>query len=55
MRLMAWMLFASVFVAAPAAAQPPRTNYANLLKEGDAVLHDFRFADGERLLEVRIH
>jgi homoserine O-acetyltransferase len=43
---------ALVLAAAPAAAQ---SDYAGRLKEGDAVLRDFRFADGERLAELRIH
>jgi homoserine O-acetyltransferase len=38
--------------AGPAAA---RSDYAARLKEGDAVLRDFRFASGERLAELRIH
>jgi homoserine O-acetyltransferase len=44
---------ALLFAAAPAAAQAP--DYAARLKEGDAVLRDFRFGTGERLSEVRIH
>jgi homoserine O-acetyltransferase len=32
-----------------------QTDYAARLKEGDAVLRDFRFASGERRAEVRIH
>jgi homoserine O-acetyltransferase/O-succinyltransferase len=38
--------------AGTAAAQ---TDYAARLKEGDAVLRDFRFRSGERLAELRIH
>ncbi|HYI38871.1 MAG TPA: alpha/beta fold hydrolase [Allosphingosinicella sp.] len=38
--------------AGAAAAQP---DYAARLKEGDAVLRDFRFAGGERRAELRIH
>src|SRR6185437_12574348 len=52
MRLRLWTLFALALAAAPAAAQG---SYAGRLKEGDALLRDFRFADGERLPEVRIH
>jgi homoserine O-acetyltransferase len=40
-------------LAAPAAAQVP--DYAARLREGDVVLKDFRFADGERMAELRIH
>lgn len=39
--------------AAPAAGQAP--DYAARLRDGDVVLKDFRFADGERLPELRIH
>jgi homoserine O-acetyltransferase len=46
-------LAAGLLAAAPAAAQGP--DYAARLKEGDAVLKDFRFASGERLPELRIH
>jgi homoserine O-acetyltransferase len=52
MRPRFWMSLALALAAAPAAAQ---SSYANRLKEGDAVLRDFRFADGERLAEIRIH
>ena len=38
--------------AGAAAAQP---DYAAQLKEGDAVLRDFRFGSGERMAELRIH
>jgi homoserine O-acetyltransferase len=38
--------------AGNAAAQP---DYAARLKEGDAVLRDFRFGSGERMAELRIH
>jgi homoserine O-acetyltransferase len=38
--------------AGAAAAQP---DYSARLKEGDAVLRDFRFASGERMAELRIH
>jgi homoserine O-acetyltransferase len=54
MRLKTWILFAlaGMLAAVPAAAQGL---WADRLKDGDAVLRDFRFADGERLPEVRIH
>src|SRR4051794_8409168 len=52
MRLRFWMTLALALATAPAAAQ---NGYADRLKEGDAVLRDFRFADGERLAEIRIH
>jgi homoserine O-acetyltransferase len=39
--------------AAPASAQAP--DYAARLKEGDAVLRNFRFRSGERLEALRIH
>jgi len=35
-----------------AAAQ---TDYSSQLKEGDAILRDFRFGSGERLAELRVH
>jgi len=38
-----------------AAAASAQTDYAAQLKEGDAVLRDFRFASGERMAELRIH
>jgi homoserine O-acetyltransferase len=43
---------AALVAAGPTFAQP---NYAARLKEGDAVLRDFRFGSGERLAELRIH
>jgi homoserine O-acetyltransferase len=43
----------AAFVSAGAAAEP--VDYAARLKEGEAVLRDFRFGSGERLAEVRIH
>jgi homoserine O-acetyltransferase len=55
MRLRFWTMFAAVLLAAPAAAQGPQAPYADRLKEGDAILRDFRFVDGEQLPEVRIH
>jgi homoserine O-acetyltransferase len=45
----------AVAAQAPAAPAPARSDYAAQLKEGDAVLRDFRFASGERLPELRIH
>jgi homoserine O-acetyltransferase len=44
---------AGLLAAAPATAQD--SDYAARLKEGDAVLKDFRFASGEHLAELRIH
>jgi len=44
---------AALAPAAPAAAQAP--DYAAQLRDADVVLKDFRFADGERLAELRIH
>jgi homoserine O-acetyltransferase len=46
------LALAAALAAAPAGAQG---GYAERLKEGDALLRDFRFAHGERLPEVRIH
>jgi homoserine O-acetyltransferase len=54
-------LATALVAAAPAPAQAPAPapvqapDYASRLKEGDAVLKDFRFASGERLGELRIH
>ncbi|HEU0099287.1 MAG TPA: alpha/beta fold hydrolase [Allosphingosinicella sp.] len=42
----------ALVAAGSAAAQP---DYAAQLKEGDAVLRDFRFASGERMGQLRIH
>jgi homoserine O-acetyltransferase len=54
MRLVCRLIAAAALsLAAPAAAQAP--DYAARLREGDAVLKDFRFADGERIAELRIH
>lgn len=54
MRLLSsFLLAAALLVAAPGAAQP--ADYAAQLKEGDAVLRDFRFGSGERMAELRIH
>jgi homoserine O-acetyltransferase len=49
------VLAAAAFAAAtvPAAAQAP--DYAAQLRDADVVLKDFRFADGERIAELRIH
>ena len=44
---------ALALLAAPAIAQGP--DYAARLKEGDALLKDFRFASGERMPHLRIH
>ncbi|MFL6844148.1 MAG: alpha/beta fold hydrolase [Allosphingosinicella sp.] len=43
---------AALVASGPAFAQP---DYAARLKEGDAMLRDFRFGSGERLAELRIH
>jgi homoserine O-acetyltransferase len=54
MRLVSGLLAAAaIAVAAPAAAQGP--DYAAQLRDADVVLKDFRFADGERIAELRIH
>ncbi|HEX5183370.1 MAG TPA: alpha/beta fold hydrolase [Allosphingosinicella sp.] len=55
MRPRLWTMLAAVLLAAPAAAQAPHSSYADRLTEGDAMLRDFRFTDGERLPELRIH
>ncbi|MDB5693538.1 MAG: alpha/beta hydrolase family protein [Alphaproteobacteria bacterium] len=56
MRLGFLLIFVLALAPAPAAASADApASYAERLKEGDAILHDFRFADGERLPEVRIH
>lgn len=44
---------AALLGSGPASAQPP--DYSSRLKEGDALLRDFRFVSGERLAELRIH
>jgi homoserine O-acetyltransferase len=54
MRLVSRLIAAAFLAAAaPAAAQAP--DYAARLRDADVVLRDFRFADGERLAELRIH
>lgn len=56
MRLLAPILLSlALLFEAPAAAQPSATDYAAQLKEGDAVLRDFRFGSGERMADLRIH
>src|SRR4051812_11547462 len=53
--------FAMLCLPAAAAAQAPAPaprqapDYAAQLREGEAVLRDFRFGSGERLPELRIH
>jgi homoserine O-acetyltransferase len=47
------LLLIALICASAAAAQP--VDYASQLKEGDALLRDFRFASGESLPELRIH
>jgi homoserine O-acetyltransferase/O-succinyltransferase len=48
---------AALFGTGAAVAQPAPVapDYSAKLKEGDAVLRDFRFASGDRLAELRIH
>jgi homoserine O-acetyltransferase len=54
MRLVFGLLAAAAALAATAVpAQAP--DYAAQLRDADVVLRDFRFADGERLPELRIH
>jgi homoserine O-acetyltransferase len=54
MRLVSGLLAAvAIALAAPAAAQGP--DYGAQLRDADVVLRDFRFADGERIAELRIH
>jgi homoserine O-acetyltransferase len=53
---LAFSLLAAGAAAAQAPLSPPaHVDYAARLKEGDALLRDFRFASGERLAELRIH
>jgi homoserine O-acetyltransferase len=52
MRFTTFLLAAAALLAAPAASAQ---DYAAQLKEGDAVLKDFRFASGERLPELKLH
>jgi homoserine O-acetyltransferase len=53
MKLLAVLLaIAAAMWASPAAAQ---SGYADRLREGHAVLKDFRFASGERLPALRMH
>jgi homoserine O-acetyltransferase len=47
-------LLALLFAQA-AFARQPAPDYAAQVKEGDAVLSDFRFASGERMAKLRIH
>ncbi|MEA3049282.1 MAG: homoserine O-acetyltransferase/O-succinyltransferase [Sphingomonadales bacterium] len=54
MRLSLFAAFLAASLGASAAAAQT-SDYAARLHEGDAVLKDFRFGDGERLPEVRIH
>lgn len=50
MRLLIWL--GLMLLGAPALAQ---TDWASRLTEGDAVLRDFRFGNGETLPELRMH
>ena len=46
---------AALSAQAPAPASRQAPDYAAQLREGDALLKDFRFASGERLPELRMH
>lgn len=50
---LALLLSASLLLAASALAAPPQQ--PGPAREGDVVLHDFRFHDGARLPELRLH
>lgn len=52
MRPYPMLLAIALSIAAPAAAQ---VDYAARMKQGDAVLRNFRFASGERLPAITIH
>src|SRR5215218_2937501 len=53
MRLSSKILIAlAALWTAPAAAE---VDYATQLKQGDAILKDFTFADGEKLPSIKIH
>ena len=51
-KFMASLIVLGAGWAAPAAAE---VDYAARLKQGDVILRDFTFADGEKLAEMRIH
>ncbi len=48
-------LLVALAAFASAGAAAAQADYAAQLREGDAVLRDFRFGSGERLAELRIH
>lgn len=47
--------FLALLILAWSAAGAAQADYSARLREGDALLRDFRFASGERLAELRIH
>jgi len=55
MRLVFGLLLAAGAALAATAAPAQAPDYAAQLRDADIVLRDFRFADGERLPELRIH
>jgi homoserine O-acetyltransferase len=55
MRVISGLIAAAAIVLAPAPAAAQAPDYAARLHDADVVLKDFRFADGERLPELRIH
>jgi homoserine O-acetyltransferase len=52
MRLVSILAVAAGLAAAPAAAQD---DYAAAMKQGDAVLRDFKFASGQEMAALNIH
>jgi homoserine O-acetyltransferase len=50
-----FLFIALLLGAIPAAAQPPATDYAARLTEGDVTVPNFRFRSGETLPELRLH
>jgi homoserine O-acetyltransferase len=54
---LAWLIgpIGAGYAQAPAPVSRQPSDYAAQLKEGDAILSDFRFASGERLPQLRIH
>lgn len=50
-----WKLILGLAALAAASAGEVQTDYAARLSEGDAVLRDFRFTNGARLPELRMH
>ncbi|HEX8468361.1 MAG TPA: alpha/beta fold hydrolase [Allosphingosinicella sp.] len=49
------VLLLALLFAPEAFAQPPAPDYAARVKEGDAVLKDFRFRTGEKMAGLNIH